>query len=82
MVLVSLAAVDDVLQVLPHSLHLAPVEDHAAHGHHGQHDQRGEHAETDPEDHLGPGINILLEIRMKKGVLSRKMLNLAILSSI
>ena len=45
---------DDALQVLPHALHLAPVEDHARQGHTGQHHQGGEHAEADPEDDLPP----------------------------
>ena len=54
MVLVLQPVADDALQVLPHALHLAPVEDDAGQGHAGQHHQGGEHAEADPEDDLPP----------------------------
>ena len=45
---------DDALQVLPHALHLAPVEDNTGQGHASQHHQGGEHAEADPENDLSP----------------------------
>ena len=52
MVLVLQLAVDDVLHLLPHALHLAPVEDAAGQRHQGERDQGHHHAQPHVQDNL------------------------------